>query len=161
MIIELYLLVRNDWIDRHFSVSSPHFRKLYIDLRCESCHTDPTSTLHLPLMILYPLAAQSDFIKKVDETSSLGDHLSYILPPPWDGKEAGGDGEYADEALVECYCETATGGLSKVGKKISMGKILGGGKIEVVDGLVVVNVLPKARAQEWIALWKERHPKMV
>ena len=117
--------------------------------------TNPDSSLSFPVIFLYPLEAESDFIKAVSEHESLGDHLSYVLPPPWDQK-----GEYAvDVAATECYVETASGGLMKAGKKLSLLKLLGSGKVEVVDGLVSVNVVPKARAQAWIATWKVRKGK--
>lgn len=115
--------------------------------------TKPESTLSFPVIFLYPLEAESDFIKSVSEHESLGDHLSYVLPPPWDQK-----GEYAADA-TECYVQTASGGLMKAGKKLSLLKLLGSGKIEVVDGLVSVNVVPKAKAQSWIETWKIRNRK--
>lgn len=111
---------------------------------------DPSSVLSFPLILLYPLEAQSDFIQACAETDSLGQHLEYILPVPWDGA-----GEYT-QAGTECYLETAAGGLIKAGKKVPLGKLLAGGTVEIVDGLVKVNVVPKARAQEWIAEFKKR-----
>lgn len=114
---------------------------------------DSTSALSFPCILLYPLHAQTDFIKAFDENSSLAEHLSYILPLPWD--EAG---DYT-AASVECYMETAEGGLIKAGKKLALGKLLGSGKLEVVDGLVKVNVVPKARAEEWIGEFKKRRGK--
>ncbi|KAK7614716.1 tetratricopeptide repeat domain-containing protein [Phyllosticta paracitricarpa] len=111
---------------------------------------DPSSVLSFPVILLYPLHAQSDFIQACAETDSLGQHLEYILPLPWD--EAG---EYTPEG-TECYLETAAGGLIKAGKKVPLGKLLAGGTVVVVDGLVTVNVVPKARAQEWIAELKKR-----
>ncbi|KAH7060444.1 hypothetical protein B0J12DRAFT_708291 [Macrophomina phaseolina] len=111
---------------------------------------DPSSILSFPLILLYPLHAQSDFIQACAETDSLGQHLEYILPVPWDAT-----GEYA-LAGTECYLETSSGGLIKAGKKVPLGKLLAGGTVDVVDGLVKVNVVPKARAQEWIAEFKKR-----
>ena len=115
---------------------------------------DPTSTLTFPTLLLYPLHAQTDFIQAFAEDTCLADHLSYILPLPWD--EAG---EYASLAGVECYIETKEGGLVKAGKKVGLGTLLGSGKVEVVDELVRVNVVPKARAGEWIGEFKARRGK--
>lgn len=114
---------------------------------------DAASALSFPLMFLYPLHAQTDFIKAFPEDSNLAEHLEYILPLPWD-EEA----EYT-QASVECYMETAEGGLIKAGKKLSLLKLLGSGKLEVLDGLVKVHVVPKARAQEWIGDFKKRRGK--
>jgi hypothetical protein len=110
----------------------------------------PESHLVFPVVLLYPMHAQSDFIKAFAETETLGEHLKYIFPLPWDDK-----GEYSVGG-VECYIESATGGLIKAGKKMSLLKILGGGKVEVVDGLVRVNVLPVGRAREWVEEMKGR-----
>ena len=112
--------------------------------------TDPSSTLSLPVIFLYPLHGQTDFIKSVAEDESLGQHLDYILPTPWD--EAS---EYQLES-VECYVEIVQGGLIKAGKKLPLLKILGGGKVEIVDGLVRVYVVPKAKSSRWIEDFKTR-----
>ncbi|KDN66074.1 hypothetical protein CSUB01_01525 [Colletotrichum sublineola] len=109
---------------------------------------DPASSLSFPAVLLYPLRLESDFIKAFNETERLADHLEYILPVPWDDK-----GEYTPDG-VECYMETATGGLVKVGKKATLLKILSGGSVEVVDGIVRVYVVPAARAKGWIEEFK-------
>lgn len=114
---------------------------------------DPSSTLGFPVMLLYPAHAQTDFIKHFQESESLNDHLSYTLPLPWDEES-----EYT-LSNVECYMETIEGGLIKAGKKVSLLKLLSSGKMEVVDGLVRVNVVPKAKAAAWIEEFKLRRGK--
>ncbi|OQN99176.1 hypothetical protein B0A48_15025 [Cryoendolithus antarcticus] len=114
---------------------------------------EPTSTLKFPVIFLYPLQAQSDFVKACSETETLADHLSYILPPPWDQA-----GEYSVEG-TECYMETVASGLIKAGRKLTLLKLLGSGKVEVLDGLVKVNVVPKAKASIWIEEFKLRRGK--
>jgi len=111
---------------------------------------DPSSTLSFPVVLLYPVHLQSDFVKAFRENETLADHLTYILPLPWD--------EQAEYKLqdVECYIETAAGGLIKAGKKLPLLKFLEGGKVEVVDGLVRVNVVPKAHTASWIEEFKKR-----
>ncbi|KAK2054136.1 TPR-domain-containing protein [Colletotrichum caudatum] len=109
---------------------------------------DPASSLVFPAVLLYPLRLESDFVKAFGETERLADHLAYILPPPWDD-----GGEYTPDG-VECYMETAAGGLVKVGKKATLLKVLGGGAVEVVDGIVRVYVVPAARAKGWIEEFK-------
>ena len=110
----------------------------------------PTSVVHFPVVILYPLHAQSDFVKAFAETETIPQHLEYIFPLPWDDQH-----EY-DVASVDCYMETATGGLIKVGKNMSLLNVLSNDAIEIVDGLVKVNVVPKAKAAAWIAEMKAR-----
>ena len=114
---------------------------------------DASSTLTLPVILLYPLHHQSDFIKAFTETSPLLDHLSYILPLPWDEKH-----EYSVDG-TECYIETAVGGLIKAGRKLPLRKILESGKLELVDGLLRVYVVPTQRAQEWIADFKVKNKR--
>lgn len=114
---------------------------------------DPTSALSFPVIFLYPLHAQTDFIKAIQEDETLTQHLQYILPVPWDTNS-----EYNLDA-VECYMETAAGGLIKAGKKLPLIKLLGSGKVEIVDGLVRIFVVPKVRATEWIEQFKLRRGK--
>lgn len=113
----------------------------------------PTSTVHFPVVVLYPLHAQSDFIKACAETDTLTQHLEYIFPLPWDDQH-----EY-EIGLVDCYMETAVGGLIKVGKHMSLLKVLSSEGMEVVDGLVKVNVVPKTKAPAWIEEMKARRGK--
>lgn len=110
----------------------------------------PTSSLVFPCVLLYPMDAQSDFIKAFHETQSIMDHLAYILPLPWDEK-----GEYAPDK-VDCFMETTTGGLIKAGKKLSLLKILSGGKVEVVDQIVTINVVPVSKSAKFIEEFKKR-----
>lgn len=102
----------------------------------------PKSMLEFPVMFLYPLHNQTDLVKAWAEKDAVWQHLSYILPLPWDEK-----GEYGE---VDCYMDTVSGGLMKVGKKLSLLELLSNGKTEVVDGLVRIYVVPTARAKEWI-----------
>lgn len=114
----------------------------------------PTSHVVYPLLLLYPLAAQSDFIKAFNETDNLQQHLEYIFPLPWDEEglyTAGG---------VECFMETAAGGLVKVGRKVAVGECLGErdgkGMGEVVDGVVKVLVVPKGKVRGWVEEMRRR-----
>jgi hypothetical protein len=116
---------------------------------------DPSSNLTFPVLLLYPMHGQSDFVKAFGERETLGTHLEYIFPLPWDGP-----GEYTVDG-VEAYMETTGGkGLIKVGKKMKLHKVLGSGKTEVVDGLVRISVVPKDKAQGWIDEFKKRVGKV-
>lgn len=113
----------------------------------------PTSMLHFPVLLLYPLHAQSDLIKAFSELDTVPQHLDYIFPLPWDKQQ-----EYS-KGNVEFYTETGIGGMVKMGKNVALGRILGSGGIEVVDGLVKINVLLKGKAADWIAEMKARKGK--
>lgn len=109
----------------------------------------PASSLVFPCIFLYPTDAQSDFIKSFHETNTITDHLQYILPLPWDTAAA-----YKINSIL-CYMET-TSGLIQVGKKMSLHDILSGGKVEIVDELVKIFVVPKERSQAWIQEFKQK-----
>ncbi|KAI5285417.1 hypothetical protein KEM54_000592, partial [Ascosphaera aggregata] len=126
----------------------PHLEDAVMHL--EPDPLSPTSSLVFPCVLLYPMDAQSDFIKAFHETQSIADHLSYIFPLPWDST-----GEYTT-AKVDCFMETTTGGLIKAGKKLSLLKILSGGKVEVVDDIVTINVVPTSKAPKFIEEFKAR-----
>jgi tetratricopeptide (TPR) repeat protein len=111
---------------------------------------DPTSTISFPTVLLYPLHLESDFIKAFNELEPVGHHLSYILPLPWDIK-----GEYTPNG-VECYIETITGGLLKVGKKATLLKVLTTQNVEVIDEVVKIFVVPKSKAPAWIQDFKTK-----
>ncbi|GAW14352.1 hypothetical protein ANO14919_037530 [Xylariales sp. No.14919] len=109
---------------------------------------DPASHLCFPTVLLYPVHLESDFIKAFNETDSLADHLGYVFPLPWDR-----EGAYS-LAGVECYMETVAGGLIRLGKKVPLLKALAGGKVEVVDEVVRIFVLPKSQAAAWVEEFK-------
>ncbi|KAI1448177.1 TPR-like protein [Annulohypoxylon stygium] len=110
---------------------------------------DPRSSLSFPAVLLYPVHLQSDFVKAFGEMESLADHLEYVFPLPWDAAK-----EYT-LAGVECYMETVSGGLIKVGKKVPLLKVLSG-NVEVVDEVVRFFVLPKAKAAAWVEEFKTK-----
>jgi hypothetical protein len=105
------------------------------------------------VVLLYPAHLETDFIKAFNETETLADHLAYVFPLPWDqGREYTVDG-------VECYVETASGGLVKMGKKVALLKVLAGGKVEVVDQVVRIFVVPRGKAEAWVKEFKEQKAK--
>ncbi|KAF7590682.1 hypothetical protein BBP40_002517 [Aspergillus hancockii] len=110
----------------------------------------PESTLEFPTVLLYPMDAESDFIKGFNELNSIEDHLEYIFPLPWDTKK-----EYTINS-IECFMETMTGGLIKAGKKIPLLQILSGSKVEIVDQLLKIYIVPTAKTAKFIADMKAR-----
>ncbi|KAJ5174247.1 uncharacterized protein N7482_000124 [Penicillium canariense] len=110
----------------------------------------PESSVEFPAVFLYPMEAQSDFIKAFSELHSIVDHLDYIFPLPWDTKK-----EYSINN-VECFMETVSGGLIKAGKKLPLLQILSGGKVEIVDELVKIFVVPLSKTGAFIAEMKAR-----
>ena len=146
--LQLALQVRNITIRR--TAQQPHVEDAKIAL---ADVLDAKSNLSFPAILLYPLHAQSDLIKAFSEGETLSQHLEYILPLPWDEED-----EYT-LSNIECYIETKQGGLIKAGKNLTLLKLLGSGKLEVVDQLVKINVVPKAKASIWIEEFKKRQGK--
>ncbi|EXJ80623.1 hypothetical protein A1O3_06907 [Capronia epimyces CBS 606.96] len=123
------------------------------EIRLSPDPLSPTSLLEFPVMLLYPMNNQSDFIKAWAEKDTISQHLSYILPLPWDGKN-----EYRQDT-VDCYMDTINGGLVKIGKKLTLLEALSNGKTEVVDGLVRIYVVPTSMAAQWIGEVKRKKGK--
>ena len=113
----------------------------------------PKSTLEFPTILLYPMHNQSDFIKSFGEKDAVHQHLSYMLPAPWDSK-----GDYKPNS-VDCYMDTISGGMIKVGKKVSLLEILSNDKVEVVGGLVRIHVVPQVMAAKWVEEVKSKRAK--
>lgn len=115
---------------------------------------DPRSALSFPTLLLYPVHFETDFVKVFEETHTVVDHLGYVFPLPWDER-----GVY-NVNDVECYIETKEGGLLKMGKKVTLLKVLSTGKVEVVDEVVRIFVLPKGEAEAWIKKFKDQKAAM-
>lgn len=113
----------------------------------------PESTLEFPTMFLYPMHNNSDFIKAFSEKDAIYQHLSIMLPLPWDSK-----GEYKVNTC-ECYMDTTSGGIMKVGKKVRLLEILSNDKVEVLDGLVRIHIVPQTLAAKWIDELKKKRGK--
>ncbi|KAJ5918038.1 Tetratricopeptide-like helical [Penicillium verhagenii] len=110
----------------------------------------PESSVEFPAVFLYPMDAQSDFIKSFSELHCITDHLEYMFPLPWDTKK-----EYTIPN-VECFMQTVSGGLIKAGKKLPLLQILTGGKVEVVDEMVRIFIVPTSKTGAFIAEMKAR-----
>lgn len=113
----------------------------------------PKSTLEFPTMFLYPMHNQSDFIKAFGEKDAIYQHLSYMLPAPWDSRS-----EYK-MSTVDCYMDTVSGSMLKVGKKVILLELLSSDKVEVLDGLVRIHVVPQSLAPKWIDELKSKKNK--
>ena len=138
----LYAAIKSRNINMRGTAKPPDMEDAEIHLTPDPL--SPKSTLVFPVILLYPMHNQSDFIKVFAEKDPIIDHLTYIMPLPWDDK-----GEYNVDA-VDCYMNTVTGGLVKVGKKKSLLEALSDQKTEVVDGLVRIHVVPSKLAPKWI-----------
>ena len=117
----------------------------------------------MPVLVLYPLLARTDLIKRVDaDAGVLAEELRVLFPLPrgptveGDGQEEREEEGYAGVDEVEFYMETLMGGMVRMGKKVRLIEVLGGGKVGVVDGLVRVFVVPKEKREEWLVEVRRR-----
>ncbi|KAJ5579414.1 hypothetical protein N7450_008281 [Penicillium hetheringtonii] len=105
----------------------------------------PESSVEFPAVFLYPMDAQSDFIKGFSEMHTIEDHLDYIFPLPWDAK-----------GNITLRTWSASCKLLRAGKKVPLLQILTGGKVEVVDQLVRIFIVPSSKTAAFIAEMKAR-----
>ncbi|CCG83930.1 protein of unknown function [Taphrina deformans PYCC 5710] len=112
---------------------------------------DVESSLVFPAVFIYPLEYQTDFLASFAEVYTLQSQLEIILDssPPWDKNH-----QYQPKT-VECFMETRTRGLVKLGRKVNLGSVLSSGKIDVIDGIVRIFVVPKNLSQTWIEAFKK------
>lgn len=146
LMLETALKARN--INLRGSAKAPDLEDAEIQLSPDPLN--PKSMLVFPVVFLYSMHAQSDFVKQFAEKDTIIDHLSYIFPLPWDTKQ-----EYRIDS-VDCYMDTIQGGMVKVGKKLSLLQALTTGQTQIVDGLVRVHVVPISMAGKWIEEMKKR-----
>ncbi len=149
LVLEAALKARN--IQLRGSKHAPNLEDAVIRLSPDPL--SPKSLLEFPVMLLYPMHNQSDFIKAWAEKDAIAHHLSYILPLPWDKENA------YKQSTVDCYMDTVGGGLMKIGKKLTLLEALSNGKTEIVDGLVRIYVVPVSLASQWIDEVKRKKGK--
>lgn len=98
------------------------------------------SSLIWPVMLLYPEASESDFITNWNEQDPFASHLDIVFeqPAPWDK-----DHRYRP-ANVDVYFESNNGSkLVRVGRNITLGKVLSLPSYEVIDGIPNFIILSK------------------
>ncbi|KAI9312980.1 hypothetical protein BX666DRAFT_2030864 [Dichotomocladium elegans] len=104
---------------------------------------DPeTNTLSWPVFFLYPEYKESDYIQAFNETNTFMDHLEIMFeqPAPWDVRR-----DYTP-ANVEVYFENnqkLNPSIIKVGKKLSLAKVLSLEQYVVTNGVPSFIILPK------------------
>jgi len=113
---------------------------------------DASSTLIIPVLVLYPLSMESDILQEVDETVTISTILDQVLatPPPW------ADPREYNPASVDVYAQTESGGLAKIGGKTSLGKALGAASVVMVDSMARLYVVPRTEVAGWIKSWNKQ-----
>lgn len=111
--------------------------------------TDYESQLIFPAMVLFPTSNEFDFVAEVSELSTVNEILELVLLDP----------KHKDLTIkmVECYMETISGGLIKVGKKAPILDALRAEKAKapLFDNALRLYVVPKTESQVWISKWSK------
>lgn len=118
---------------------------------------DHESQLIMPMMILYPTIDEFDFVAEVSELSTPIEILELILDRPKEWFDNPKHQNFTVKKL-ECYMETESGGLIKVGKKIGLNNALlnQSPKVPLFDNSLRIFVVPKADAPEWLSTWNKQ-----
>ncbi|KAI5955601.1 CNS1 [Candida jiufengensis] len=118
--------------------------------------TDYQSQLIFPALILYPTIDEFDFISEISELTTPLEILEMILNRP---KEWFDDPKHKDFNVktLNCYMETTSGGLVKIGKKIPINEALmkDSPKVPLFDNSLKLFVIPKSKEAEWISQWNK------
>lgn len=150
--LQLALKARQVTVTR--SVQTPDTQDAEIQLEDP---LNPASILYYPLLFMYPISAQSDFVKAAAETSTVKENLELVLEetPHWDISH-----EYQPNNVV-VYVETRAGGLAKAGPKAPFHKLVKEGNIELLDGIIRLLVVPKSKSTLFVDEWKRRKASMM
>ncbi|OVF09549.1 putative hsp70 Hsp90 co-chaperone protein [Clavispora lusitaniae] len=118
--------------------------------------TDYQSQLIFPAVVLYPTTNEFDFIAEISELTTPNDILAMVLDRPQSWFE---DPKHAKFTIrnLDCYMETTSGGLVKVGKKVAINEALMGEKAKapLFDNGLRLYVVPKDEAAEWLSKWNK------
>lgn len=117
---------------------------------------DHESQLIFPAMVLYPTTDEFDYISEISELSTPTDILQVVLDRP---KEWHEDPKHVNFTLkqLQCYMETLSGGLVKVGKKVAINNALMSDKPKapLFDNGLRLYVIPKSDSEEWLSKWNK------
>lgn len=112
--------------------------------------------LIFPAMVLYPTTDEFDYVAEVSELLTPNDILDIVLARP--------DAWFAEEKhrafagrKVDCYMETVSGGLVKVGRKMAVNQALMSDKLKapLFDNGLRMYVVPKVDSEKWLKTWSK------
>lgn len=117
---------------------------------------DVESQLIFPAMVLYPTIDEFDYVAEVGELTEPADLLRMLLDRP---KEWFDDPKHKNFNLksLQCYLETVSGGLVKIGKKAALNTALMAetSKAPLFDNGLRLYVVPKESFELWVLTWKK------
>lgn len=144
---------------RHFEIiktSNPAESLKSSKIRLED-PKDYESQLIFSAMILYPTTDEFDFIDEISELTTPLEILEMVLNRPREWFE---DPKHKDFSVkkLECFMETESGGLIKVGKKIEINNALMNDKSKapLFDNALRLYVVPKPDVPDWLSQWNKQ-----
>lgn len=117
---------------------------------------DFESQLIFPAVVLYPTTNEFDFIAEISELTTASEILAMVLDRPQSWFEDPKHENFVPKNL-ECYMETVSGGLVKVGKKVPLNSALMSEKARapLFDNGLRLYVVPKNQAADWLSTWSK------
>lgn len=117
---------------------------------------DFESQLIFPAMILYPSVDEFDFIAEISELTTPFEILSMLLERPKEWFEDPKHKNFNIKSL-NCFMETESGGLIKVGKNVAINKALmsDSPKAPLFDNGLRLYVVPEEDVKSWISTWSK------
>lgn len=144
---------------RHYNIirsSNPESFLKEAKMRLE-VEKDHESQLIFPAVVLYPTIDEFDFVAEISELTTPLEILEMLLDRP---KEWFEDPKHENFNVkkLECFMETETGGLIKVGKKIAINNALMNDKPKapLFDNALRLYVVPKVDTADWLASWNKQ-----
>lgn len=117
---------------------------------------DVESQLIFPAIVLYPTIDEFDCVEGLSELTQPIELLETLLSRP---QEWFGDPKHKNfnTKSLECYLETISGGLVKIGKKVAFRSALMSDtlKAPLFDGGLRLYVVPKESFNTWIKTWNK------
>ena len=118
---------------------------------------DYQSQLIFPAIVLYPTIDEFDFVAEIGELSTPTEILEVVLDRPSSWFE---DPKHKGFTLknLDCYMETISGGLIKVGKNVAINEALMSTKAKapLFDNAVRLYVVPKPESKAWLSTWDKQ-----
>ncbi|GMF11784.1 unnamed protein product [[Candida] boidinii] len=119
---------------------------------------DIESQLIFPAVIMYPTTDEFDFVAEVSELTTPYELMELVLDRPDEYFEDPRHVNFKPKRL-EAYMETESGGLIKVGKKVSINSALvsQSPKVPLFDNSLRIYFVPKAESSDWIKAWSKQN----
>lgn len=117
---------------------------------------DVESQILFPVIIFYPTADSFDFFEKFSELGTPKEILTTLFEKP--GSFENPKFKYFSLENVQCFLETESGGLIKIGKNVTISEVLQrpSPKVPLFDNALKMYVVPKQESPDWLSKWNKQ-----